>query len=84
MIVLRLVRLLGLLIGVAQVVTLCRCMVCARPQSGDYKVGWKIMHIHVQLLPIIQSSSLLGPSGHFPFNPIMVHTHEALTHWRIS
>lgn len=40
MIVRRLVRLLGLLIGVAQLVTRCRCtLVYAMPHSGDYKVG---------------------------------------------
>jgi hypothetical protein len=85
MIVRRLARLLGLLIGVAQVATLCRCtLVCVRPHSGGYKAGLSIMHIHVQLLPIIQSSSLLGPLGHSPFDPIMIRTHEALAHWRIS
>lgn len=46
MIVQRRVRLLGLLIGVAQPVTQCRCsLVCARPHSGDYKVGWNIVHM---------------------------------------
>jgi hypothetical protein len=84
-IVRRLVRLLGLLIGAAQVVTLCRCtLVCARPHSGNYTVRWKIMHIHVQLLPIIQSSNLLGPFGHSLFSPIMIHTRESLAHWCIS
>lgn len=46
MIVQRRVRLLGLLIGGAQPVTRCRCsLVCARPHSGDYQVGWNVVHM---------------------------------------
>jgi hypothetical protein len=36
------------------------------------------MHIHVQLLPIIQSSNLLGTFGHSLFSPIMIHTREQI------
>ena len=69
MIVRRLVRLLEQLIGVARVVTQCRyTLVCVRPHSGNYKAGWNIICIHVQLLPIIQSSRLSSPFSPSPLS----------------